>query len=246
MNLSGAVALVTGASGGIGRASCQRLAAAGAKVIASGSTAENLTGVPGTHVAADLADPAGVQQLATDALAAHGRVDVLVHCAGIGLAGEFAGAGSGRIGELVEINVRAPMQLTALLLPPMLVRRSGSIVAVASIAGAVGVPGETAYSASKAAVRGFCEALRAEVRPAGVTVSCVLPGPVDTGFFARRGMPYDRRWPRPVPADKVAEAIVRAAEQGTAEVFVPGWLTLAARLRGGMPGLYRVLAGRFG
>ncbi|MGZ4618748.1 MAG: SDR family NAD(P)-dependent oxidoreductase [Frankiaceae bacterium] len=246
MNLSGAVALVTGASGGIGRASCERLAVAGATVIASGTRAENLTGLPGIHVAADLAAPDGVRQLAADALAAHGRVDLLVHCAGIGLAGEFAGAGSGRIGELVEVNVRAPMQLTALLLPPMLARRSGAIVAVASIAGAVGVPGETAYSASKAAVRAFCEALRAEVRPAGVTVSCVLPGPVDTGFFTRRGVPYDRRWPRPVPPAKVAEAIVRAAEHGAAEVFVPGWLTLAARLRGGLPGIYRVLASRFG
>jgi short-subunit dehydrogenase len=246
VNLSGAVALVTGASGGIGRACCQRLAAAGATVIASGTRAENLTGLPGIHVAADLAEPEGVRRLAADAVAAAGRVDVLVHCAGLGLAGAFAGAGSGRIGELVEVNVRAPMQLTALLLPPMLARRSGAIVAVASIAGAVGVPGETAYSASKAAMRAFCEALRAEVRPAGVTVSCVLPGPVDTGFFARRGAPYDRHWPPPVPPERVAEAVVRSADQGTAEVFVPGWLTLAARLRGGLPGVYRVLAGRFG
>ena len=151
--------------GGIGRASCERLAAAGAKVIASGTKVDNLSGLPGTHLAADLADPEGVQRLAADALAAHGRVDLVIHCAGVGLAGAFAGAGSGRIGELVEVNVRAPMLLTALLLPPMLERRSGAVVAVASIAGAVGVPGETAYSASKAAVRGFCEALRAEVRP---------------------------------------------------------------------------------
>jgi len=246
VKLNGAVALVTGASGGIGRASCERLAAAGAKVIASGTKVDNLSGLPGTHLAADLADPEGVQRLAADALAAHGRVDLVIHCAGVGLAGAFAGAGSGRIGELVEVNVRAPMLLTALLLPPMLERRSGAVVAVASIAGAVGVPGETAYSASKAAVRGFCEALRAEVRPSGVTVSCVLPGAVDTGFFARRGAPYDRTWPPPVPPGRVADAVVRVAERGTAEVFVPGWLTVAARLQGGVPGLYRLLAGRFG
>jgi short-subunit dehydrogenase len=245
VNLSGAVALVTGASGGIGRVTCTRLAAAGTKVIASASKAGTLAGTPGTHLAADLTDPEGVRRLAADAVAAHGRVDVVIHCAGVGLAGAL-GTGSDRIGELVELNVKAPLLLTALLLPPMLARRSGAVVAVASVAGAVGVPGETAYSASKAAVRSFCEALRAEVRPAGVTVSCVLPGPVDTGFFARRGAPYARSWPAPVPPARVADAVVRAAEQGTAELFVPGWLAVAARLRGGMPGLYRVLAGRFG
>jgi hypothetical protein len=68
---------------------------------------------------------------------------------------------------------------------------------------------------------------------------------VDTAFFARRGAAYDRPWPKPVPAERVAAAVVRAVRDDRAEILVPGWLTLAARVRGAAPGLYRALARRF-
>jgi short-subunit dehydrogenase len=118
-------------------------------------------------------------------------------------------------------------------------------VFVTSIAGAVGVPGESVYSATKAAVEAFAVVLREELRPAGVGVSTVLPGVVETSFFDTRGVPYDRRVPRPVPPQRVAAAVVRALERGTPRTVVPRWLAFPAWLSAALPGPYRALARRF-
>ena len=74
----------------------------------------------------------------------------------------------------------------------------------------------------------------------------VTPGVIDTAFFERRGRPYDRKWPRPLPPERVADAVVRALQSGRAEVFVPGWMTIPSRLRGASPGLFRRLVDRLG
>jgi short-subunit dehydrogenase len=108
------------------------------------------------------------------------------------------------------------------------------------------VRGETVYSATKAALVGFADALRSELHGRGVTVTLCFPGVVDTPFFARRGAPYVRRWPRPVPARLVADRMLLAAGRGEAEVWVPRWISLAARIHGASPPLYRRLAGVFG
>ncbi len=92
----------------------------------------------------------------------------------------------------------------------------------------------------------FVDGLRDELHGSGVGASLVTPGAIDTPFFERRGTPYDRSWPRPLPPARVAEAVVRAIETDRAEVTVPGWLSLAARARAAAPGLYRALATRFG
>jgi short-subunit dehydrogenase len=117
-------------------------------------------------------------------------------------------------------------------------------VFVTSIAGAVGVPGESVYSSTKAAVESFAVVLREELRRDGVGVSTVLPGVVDTAFFERRGAPYDRRFPRPMPPARVARAVVGALESGRGRTVVPRWLSFPAWLSAAAPGTYRTLARR--
>jgi short-subunit dehydrogenase len=148
--------------------------------------------------------------------------------------------------ELVRVNLLAPIRLAELLLPGMLERGAGHIVNVASIAGHVGVRHEAVYSATKAGLIVFSESLRYEVAGSGVGVTVVAPGVVDTAFFEREGRPYIRSFPRLIGAARVARAIVKAVERNRAEVFVPRWMAVPARLRGAIPGLYRSLAARFG
>jgi short-subunit dehydrogenase len=190
--------------------------------------------------------PAAAADAARRALAAEGRVDVLVNNAGQGLAGSFAAADPARIRTLVEVNLAAPLLLTRALLPAMLERGGGHVVNVASIVGHTGRGGEAAYAATKAGLVVFSESLREELRGTPVSVSLVTPGVIDTPFFARRGAAYERRWPRPIAAERVAAAVVAAVRDDRAEVFVPRWMALPAALRGGLPGVYRSLAARFG
>jgi short-subunit dehydrogenase len=250
MQLAGSVCLVTGATGGIGLATASALATAGADVIVSGRNRAALEMIAdetrGTALLCDLAEPGAGSRLAQDALAARGRVDVLVNCAGIGLFGAAAELGPDDVERLMRVNVTAPIELTSALLPGMLARRQGHVVNLGSIVAHVGHRGEAVYAASKAAIAIFSESLRDELHGTGVSVSLISPGAVDTPFFATRGAPYDRRWPAPVGAERIADAIVAAVGGDRAETFVPRWLSIAVRVRNLAPGLYRVLAGRFG
>ena len=151
-----------------------------------------------------------------------------------------------RAERLVRVNLLAPIRLTRALLPAMIERRSGHVVNVSSMAGHVGVGNEAVYSATKAALITFTDSLHYELAGTGVGVSVVSPGVVDTPFFERRGKPYDRSNPRPIGPEPVAAGIVKAIRTGRTQVFVPGWGSFPARLRGALPGLYRTLARRFG
>ncbi|WP_370666949.1 SDR family NAD(P)-dependent oxidoreductase, partial [Streptomyces sp. IBSBF 2507] len=163
-----------------------------------------------------------------------------------GWAGEFLDMPPHTIDEVFDINVLATLRLVRLLLPGMVAAGSGRVVLIGSLAGSVAVRDEAVYSAAKAAIGAFADSLRYELRGTGVGVTHVVPGVVDTPFFERRGAPYRRSRPRPVPAERVADAVRAAVVRGRDEVYVPSWLRLPCRVRGAAPGLYRRLAARFG
>jgi short-subunit dehydrogenase len=250
VRLESAVVLVTGASAGIGRSAAARFAARGARVLVHGRdvrrTGHVAEEVGGRALIADLAVASERDRLAVEAQNAFGHVDVLVNNAGFGYLGALAAMEADAIRRLVEVNLLASIELTRALLPPMLDRRHGAISFVTSIAGRTGVAGEAVYSATKAGLDTFADSLRIESAKSGVDISVVVPGVVDTGFFETRGTPYARRRPRPIPAQTVADAVVRAVERGSAETWRPRWLRVAPTVRALAPGAFRQLAVRFG
>jgi short-subunit dehydrogenase len=242
---------VTGASSGIGAAVARRLGEEGGwRLVLSGRDPSRLRAVAdaasATAFAADLTLPGAGRQLADFTLATVGPVDLLVAGAGVGWAGEFLDMPPHAIDEVLDVNVPATLRLVRLVLPGMVEAGSGRVVLIGSLAGSVAVRDEAVYSAAKAAIGAFADALRYELRGTGVGVTHVVPGVVDTPFFERRGAPYRRSRPRPVPPERVADAVRAAVERGRDEVYVPGWLRLPCRVRGAAPGLYRRLAARFG
>jgi short-subunit dehydrogenase len=186
-------AVVTGASGGIGLEIAHALAEQGYSLVLSarsagrlGELAANLRRVHGTHClccALDLGQ--GADALAQQIAAAGIEPAVLVNNAGIGVYGAFAEADPDRIEAMLELNVNALTRLTALLLPPMLKRGGGHILNVASTAAFQPGPGMAVYFASKAYVLSLSEALDAELRPRGISVTALCPGATGTGFQAR-------------------------------------------------------------
>jgi uncharacterized protein len=250
MKLDGARALITGASSGIGAATAVRMAKLGARPLLVGRDERALdelaSSTGGDRLVADLRQQGSVRQIADWARDTAGGVDVLVCNAGIGWAGELTDLDLAGIDELVTVNLTAHLGLARLVLPGMLAARNGQLVLVSSIAGCLGVADEAVYAATKAALRTFADSVRLASAGTGVGVSVVVPGVVDTPFFTRRGTPYDRTRPKPVPADDVAEALVEAVRRNRSEVFVPAWLRLPARLHGAVPGLVYQLQRRFG
>ena len=242
MEIRNAVCLVTGASSGIGLAVARRLEAEGGRVLALGRDAAALERVGERALVCDLAEPGAWRHVAEEA----GAVDVLVNNAGAGLAGPIEDISAEDVERLVAVNLVAPIELTRAVLPGMLARGRGHIVNVASIVAHTGRREEAVYAATKGGLVAFSESLRQELAGREVGVSVVTPAVVDTAFFARRGRPYDRARPRPLPPERVAEAVAAAIRSGRAEVFVPGWMTVPTRVRGAAPGLFRRLVDRFG
>ncbi|MEU0662423.1 MULTISPECIES: SDR family NAD(P)-dependent oxidoreductase [Streptomyces] len=245
------VVLVTGASSGIGEAVADRFAADGRwRLLLGGRDEERLAAVArrtgGGALRADLGERAGVERLAAGALEREGRVDTLVAAAGIGWAGPFTRMPADDIDRLITLNLTSVVHLVRLLLPGMAERGAGRVVMIGSMAGRVGVGNEAVYAATKGGLLAFADSLRYELAGTRVGVTVVLPGAVDTPFFARRGAPYHRDRPRPVPAERVAEVVWQAVVRGRDDVFVPSWLGMPARLHGAVPGFFRAMAKRFG
>ncbi|MGX7681113.1 SDR family NAD(P)-dependent oxidoreductase [Jatrophihabitans sp. DSM 45814] len=248
MQINGAVALVTGSSRGIGAALARLLAGAGATVIPHGSLgAEQVADELGVRgLAADLTEAGAPAELYQQARALHGRLDLLVHSAGVGHYGDLASTPAAEIDRLLDINLRACMHLTRLALPDMLQAGAGHLCFIASIAGLVGVRHEAVYAATKAGVVGFADSIRLEVGGRGIGVSTICPGAVDTEFFLRRGANYDRGHPQPITAEAVAAKAMRAIERDQARSVVPRWLAVAPAMKALLPGIYEPLARRFG
>jgi NAD(P)-dependent dehydrogenase (short-subunit alcohol dehydrogenase family) len=184
-DLSGKVALVSGATSGIGRAVAMRLASQGATVLVHGRDAARgirvveeiqLTGGSARFVAADLADPTAIAQLVGEA----GAVDILVNNAGTVYFGPTAGLDADGFDRLFDANVRSAYLLAAGVAPGMAARGSGAIINLGSIAANGGFAAGAAYGATKAALQSFTRAWAAEFGAAGVRVNAVAPGPVLT------------------------------------------------------------------
>lgn len=250
MELRGSVVLVTGASSGIGTAVAERSAAAGARVLVHGRDRDRTHAVAdrlgATPLVADLGDPAAARALAEEAVAVHGRVDAVVANAGVGWSGPFPAMPVVALDTVLATDLLSPLHLVHALLPAMLARGSGAVVLVGSVAGRTGVAGEAAYAAAKAGIDCFAESLAQELAGSGVTVGTVIPGVVATDFFRHRGRPYERRSPRPVPAGRVADAVIAGLRDGRGERWVPAWLRLGAAVRAAAPATYRRLSLRFG
>jgi 3-oxoacyl-[acyl-carrier protein] reductase len=242
---AGKVAVITGASRGIGRAVAVAAADKGASVGLIARSADDLAAVlaevggRGAVAVADVGDPDALTAAITSVEGELGPVDVLVANAGIGQYGAFADVTAEEIERLVRVNVLGTMHAIRAVVPGMISRRRGHIVTIGSIAGRIGSPFEALYSATKFAGVGLTEALVVELEPYGIGVSLVNPGPVTTEFGAARGHPYDRDRPRPVPAEQVAAAVIAAVEDGRHEQYVPGWFRQAVVTRHLLPPLFR-------
>jgi short-subunit dehydrogenase len=246
--LIGLRALITGGSSGIGAATARALAARSVRVAVAGRNFAALRQVVadtgGVSIAGDLREPGCPRQIIEATVKALGGLDLLVSNAGIGWAGPFASMTESDIDALLDVNLRAAAHLARAAIPH-LAPGTGRLVFVGSIAGVVGVPGESWYSATKAGLCILAETLRTELRPDGIGVSLVTPGVVDTAYFERRNVPYQRQHPQLMTAQRAAAAIVEAVDRGLDDVIIPPWLTFPARVKLYFPGLYRLLAARF-
>ena len=224
---------MTGATGGIGGAIARALHAHGATVVLSGRREELLEELRGSlgdraeTAPADLSDHGGPARLAEAA----GAVDVLVANAALPASGRVEDFEPDEIDRSIDVNLRAPIQLTRALLPGMLERRRGHVVLVSSLSGKVASPRSGLYSATKFGLRGFAAGLREDVEPLGIGVTVVFPGFVsDAGFFAESGVKLPR-WVGTRTPEQVASAVVRGVERERAEVDVaPLGLRVGTRL----------------
>jgi short-subunit dehydrogenase len=220
-SLVGEVALVTGASSGIGAATARELARRGASVVLAARRSAELdaqvraiteAGGEALAISADLTDPADVMSLTERTMASCGRVDVLVNNAGAGWYRPLACSPPGEISGLVGVNLLAAMCLARVVLPGMLKRRHGAIISVGSLSGRVAM--EPLYSATKYGLRGFSLALRRQLAGSGVSVSLVSPANIDTAMTRH----VTARMPGP---DVVATTIADLVRHPRREVVVP-------------------------
>jgi 3-oxoacyl-[acyl-carrier protein] reductase len=188
INLTGKVALVTGASRGIGRAIATRLAAQGATVVAAAreqnaaATVDEITKAGGKAEVAtvDVADAAANEALVNGTFDRHGRLDILVNNAGITKDGLMLRMKRDDWDAVIATNLTAAFSLTQAVLKPMIRQRAGRIICISSVVGQSGNAGQANYAASKAGLIGFAKSIAHEVASRNITVNVVAPGLIDT------------------------------------------------------------------
>jgi short-subunit dehydrogenase len=246
------IALITGASSGIGEATARRLAQdPSCKIVLVGRREERLRALAAelgservSFVAVDLLDEHAPEQIREHVLGRDGRLELLVNNAGAAWRARFADGGWENVKRTMEINFDAQVRLTEALLPLLREAAPSAIVNVSSTAGRVARAGSGAYSASKFALAGWSDALWAEERPHGVHVGLVLPG-----FIATEGFPQSELTAKPWTSwvvstpERAAEAIYEAGVGRSPERYVPRPYGLAATLRVLSPSLVRRVLG---
>ena len=246
------LALVTGASAGIGAELARELARHGHDLILAARSVRSMEtlaaelrglGAEATVIPIDLSKPGAAATLAHDIASRGVTVDVLINNAGLGALRRFDRMDPARIGEILQVNIVALTELTRLLLPGMVARRRGKIMMVASVAAFQPGPHMAAYFASKAYVLSLGEALAHELRGTGVSVTVLCPGATATNFFTVAGADHTviaHRLRRMMPADAVARLGYRALTAGRPVIvtgfsnrllavlgrFAPHWVSL--------------------
>jgi short-subunit dehydrogenase len=220
VRLASSTVLVTGATGGLGRAIALALADRGAQVIVSGRRESELAAlaatIDGRAVVADLAVRTEVDRLAAEAAEA----DVVIANAALPASGVLAQHSRGEIDRILEINLRAPIILTQMLAPGMAQRGGGHFVFISSLAGKAASPSSSLYSATKFGLRGFGLAVRQDLAPDNVGVSVINPGFIrDAGMFHEAAVTLPPGTGTRTPED-VARAVLRAIDEDRAELDV--------------------------
>ena len=229
MEIQGQVAVVTGASSGIGAATAVELARQGATVVAVARRPEPLEDtaarcrqhtIGSMAVPADLNDGDECQRVIATAVERHGSVDIVVNNAGISMHKHAADTSADDVERVLRINFLAAVHTTMAALPGMLERGQGSVVNVTSVAGAIPNPKESAYGASKAALALWSHGLAVDLDGTGVHVGVVSPGPIDTPIWEFDETPasYDGK---KYPPEVVARGIARAIQKERVHVTVP-------------------------
>jgi len=206
-NLTGKVALVTGASRGIGAAVSRALSAAGAKVALASRRGDDLGLPDALGISCDVSDYGQVERAVAATVERFGRLDILVPNAGVGVYHPFAELSIADIDEMIDTNAKGTIYAVHAALPHLLESGEADIVTLASEAGRRGLPGEAVYCASKFAQVGFTRSLDHDLREHGVRCTNVCPGGVATDFALGRGRP-EEALPAMMTADDVAEAVM--------------------------------------
>jgi NADP-dependent 3-hydroxy acid dehydrogenase YdfG len=211
--VEGRVALVTGASSGIGAATAASLAAQGAKV-ALASRRGSDEGIAGALArSCDVRDPQQLEQLVAETVERFGGLDIVVANAGVGAYGDFLDISPEHLEEMVDVNVKGLMYTVRACLPHLLQSSTADLVLVASIAGQRAPEGESVYAASKFAQIGFMRSLDHELHKRGVRCSTIAPGGVWTEFAMGEGRgrtPEDADLPGMMRAQEIADAVMHA------------------------------------
>lgn len=247
---TGKTALVTGASSGMGRLMALRFAREGARVALVARRETELQQLAGEIergggqalvLPCDVAERAEVFAAAKEALRRCGAIDILVNNAGYGHHRRFLDWDLDDMERMLRVNFLGTLYWTKAVLPQMVARRSGWIVVMASVAGKLGVPEESAYAASKFAQVGLAEALSYEVEDAGVHVLTVCPGTINTPFFDAEALermpPVAKRMM--IEPEKVIDAILDALVRGKHEITVPRFIAAGYLVRLLAPGFMR-------
>jgi len=254
MNFKDQVVLITGASNGIGKQLAIDFAAIGATVVGCGRSISRLkealievrrSSPSSAMIGCDVSDAEQVQGMIAKVLADHGRIDILINNAGIGMRQPFVETPLATIEEILRINFLGAVYCTHEVLPSMLARGSGHIVNISSAAGKIGTLNMSAYCASKFAMNGWSESLYHELRPLGIQVAVICPGPVGTEF----NRDFRHSEPKSPPAlfvtpQTVSREVIRAIEKNKFEIIMPRWLALMCAIKRHTPNLFRILAQR--
>jgi NADP-dependent 3-hydroxy acid dehydrogenase YdfG len=209
MELDGKVALVTGASGGIGAAVARKLHDAGASVGLLSRRGDDLGLERGLGLSCDVRDRDAVADATGTVVERFGRLDIAVANAGVGSYSPFLELDPDELEAMIDINLKGTLYTAAAALPHLIASGEGDFISLASVAGLRAFPGEAVYNASKFGQVGFTRSLDHELRERGVRATCICPGGVNTGFAIGRGRTEgDPELEGMMTADEVAEVVL--------------------------------------